>query len=215
LRAATPTRAEVALLVFAKAPQPGRVKTRLVPLLGERGAARLHARLAERAVRTAVAAGLGPVELFCAPHARHPFFAALGRRYRVRLRAQGAGDLGERMYREFARVLRRADAALLTGSDCPALRAADLRTAARALKRGADAVLAPAEDGGYALIGLRRARKSLFRGVDWGSERVMRQTRARLERLCCKWVELRTVWDVDRPEDVARLRRSGLLRRVP
>jgi rSAM/selenodomain-associated transferase 1 len=215
LLAATPTRAEVALVVFAKAPRPGRVKTRLEPVLGKQGAARLHARLAERAVRTALAARLGPVELHCAPRRRHPFFASLARRFRLRLRAQGPGDLGERMHRAFARVLRHSEAVLLIGSDCPALRAADLRAAARALKRGADVVLAPAEDGGYALVGLRRARKSLFERVAWGSERVMPETRARLERLRCKWVELRTVWDVDRAEDVARLRRSGLLRRAP
>jgi hypothetical protein len=203
------------VLVFAKAPQPGRVKTRLAPLLGERGAARLHARLAARAVRTALAARLGPVELHCAPHARHPFFASLARRQPLRLRAQGPGDLGARMHRAFTRCLREADAVLLIGADCPALRAADLRAAARALKRGADVVLAPAEDGGYALIGLRRARKPLFDGVAWGSARVMRQTRARLRRLRCRWLELRTVWDVDRPEDLARLRRTGLLRKAP
>jgi hypothetical protein len=215
LRGATPTRAETALVVFAKAPQPGRVKTRLVPRLGRAGAARLHARLVERAVRTARAARLGPVELHCTPRMRHPFFAALARRHGLRLRAQGAGKLGERMHRAFCRVLREADSVVLIGSDCPALRAADLRAAARALRRGADAVLAPAEDGGYALVGLRRARWGLFRGIAWGGPQVLAQTRARLRRARCKWVELRTVWDVDRPEDVARLRRSGLLGRTP
>jgi hypothetical protein len=201
--------------VFAKAPQPGRVKTRLVPRLGRSGAARLHARLVERAVRTALAARLGPVELHCAPRMRHPFFAALARRYGLRLRAQGPGDLGERMHRAFTRVLRDADSALLVGSDCPELRAADLRAAARALRRGADAVLAPAEDGGYALVGLRCARKALFEGIAWGGPLVLAQTRARLRRLRCACTELRTVWDVDRPEDVARLARSGLLRKAP
>jgi len=137
-----------ALVVFAKAPQPGRVKTRLEPRLGKAGAARLHAKLVERAVRTAAASRLGRVELHCAPRVRHAFFASLARRHGLRLRAQGAGDLGARMQRAFERVLREADSALLIGSDCPALRAADLRAAARALRRGADAVLAPAEDGG-------------------------------------------------------------------
>jgi len=215
LRGATQKQAEATLVVFAKAPQPGRVKTRLAARLGKTGAARLHARLVERALRTAVAARLGRVELHCAPRLRHPFFAALARRHGLRLRAQGAGDLGDRMLRAFTRVLREANSALLVGSDCAALRAADLRAAARALRRGADAVLAPAEDGGYALIGLRQARKQLFDGIAWGGPRVLEQTRARLRRLRWKWVELRTVWDVDRPEDVARLEHSGLLRRPP
>jgi hypothetical protein len=129
------------------------------------------------------------------------------KRYGVRLRAQGRGDLGERMYR----ALRRHPGAVLIGADCPALRPADLRAAARALQAGADAVFSPAEDGGYGLIGLRRAARAAFDGVDWGSARVMAQTRRNLRRLEWRWRELRTVWDVDRPEDVARLRRSGLL----
>jgi hypothetical protein len=105
-------------------------------------------------------------------------------------------------------ALRARRAAVLIGSDCPALRPSDLRRAARLLAGGADAVLAPAEDGGYALIGLRRVRDELFSGVRWGTEDVMRQTRERLARLGWRWRELRTVWDVDRPEDYRRLRRE-------
>jgi hypothetical protein len=198
---------ERALIVFARAPEPGRVKTRLVPLLGAQGAARLHARLVERTLRTARAAGFIRIHLYCSPGTRHKFVEKMKQRYGVRLRAQGRGDLGERMYR----ALHRHPGAVLVGGDCPALRPADLRAAARALQAGADAVFAPAEDGGYALIGLRRASRSLFEGIDWGSSRVLARTRARLRRLQWRWKELRTVWDVDRPEDVARLRRSGRL----
>ena len=203
-RGATPA-SERTLLVFARAPEPGRVKTRLVPLLGERGAARLHAQLVERTLNTAQAAGFGNVYLYSA--GKSPFFEKMRKRFGVQLRSQGKGNLGERMYR----ALRRHPGAVLIGSDCPALRPADLRAAARALRSGADAVLAPAEDGGYALIGARRAARTLFDGVAWGSARVLAQTRRRLRRLGWRWTELRTVWDVDRPEDVARLRKSGLL----
>lgn len=214
MRGATPTAPETALVVFAKAPQPGRVKTRLAPLLGESGAARLHARLVEDALRVAAQARFARIELHCAPRVRDPFFAALARRHRIRLRAQGAGDLGARMRRAFERVLRAADAAVLIGTDCPAMRTADLRAAASALREGADAVFCPAEDGGYALVGLRRVSSRLFTGIEWGSATVMSDTRARLRGLGWRWRELRTVWDVDRPEDYARLRRSGLLRRI-
>ncbi|MNC87835.1 2-phospho-L-lactate guanylyltransferase [compost metagenome] len=112
------------------------------------------------------------------------------------------------------RALRRHPGAVLIGTDCPALRPADLRAAARALQAGFDAVLSPAEDGGYPLIGLRRASRAVFDDVAWGSPNVLGQTRARLRRLGWRWKELRTVWDVDRPADVARLRRSGLLSRA-
>lgn len=199
---------ERALVVFARVPEPGRVKTRLVPLLGAQGAARLHARLVERTLKTARAAGFIRMHLYCSPGTRHEFFEKMKLRYGVRLRAQGRGDLGERMYR----ALHRHPGAVLVGSDCPALRPADLRGAARALQAGADAVFAPAEDGGYALIGLRRADRAAFDGIAWGGAKVMAQTRRNLRGLKWRWKELRTVWDVDRPEDVARLRKTGLLK---
>ncbi len=68
-----------------------------------------------------------------------------------------------------------------------------------------DAVFIPAEDGGYVLVGLRRPQPRLFEGIDWGSERVMAQTRERLSELGLRWVELPTLWDVDRPGDLLRL----------
>ncbi len=202
-----PKAAERALIVFARAPEPGRVKTRLAPLLGARGAARLHARLLEQSLRTASAAGFIELHLYCASSTKHRFFRKMAIRYGARLRGQGRGDLGERMYR----ALRRQPGAVLIGSDVPALRPADLRAAARALADGTDAVIAPAEDGGYALIGLRRAVRRVFAGIDWGGPRVLAQTRARLRALGWRWRELRTVWDVDRPEDFARLKRSRRL----
>jgi rSAM/selenodomain-associated transferase 1 len=196
------------LLVFARAPEPGRVKTRLAPLLGEAGAARLHARLVEKTLRTARASGFESVDLYCSPGVDGDFFRKMQKQFKVRLRPQGRGNLGERMYRAF----RRHSCAVLIGTDCPAMRPADLRAAARALSEGADAVLAPAEDGGYPLIGLRRVSKRLFDGIAWGGPQVLAQTRRRLKALGWRWRELRTLWDVDRPEDVARLRRSRLLK---
>ena len=206
-RGATPARPERAVIVFARAPEPGRVKTRLVPLLGEHGAARLHAQLVEKTLRTAQAAGFASTYLYCASTLKSLFFEKMRKRFGVQLRSQGRGDLGERMYR----ALRRHPGAVLIGSDCPALRPADLRAAARILREGADAVLAPAEDGGYVLIGLRRVSRRLFDGIPWGGPMVMARTRTRLKALRWRWQELRTLWDVDRPEDVARLRRSRLL----
>ncbi len=200
-----------ALLVFARAPEPGRVKTRLVPLLGEKGAARLHARLVERTLKTARASGIGDIRLYCSPGIKHVFFTRMQRRFNLNLQSQGRGDIGDRMFRAFKRALRSHAYVVLVGSDCPALRPADLRAAARKLREGADAVLAPAEDGGYPLLGLRRVSRRLFDGIPWGGPEVLAQTRGRLKALHWRWQELRTLWDVDRPEDVARLRRSRLL----
>ena len=96
------------------------------------------------------------------------------------------------------------------GTDCPALEARDLRRAARALAGGCDAVIAPAEDGGYPLIGLRRVSPRLFENIAWGGPDVFARTAGQLDRLGWRWRRLRTLWDVDRPEDLARLAGSPL-----
>ncbi len=201
------------IVIFAKAPQAGRVKTRLAAAIGAQAAARLHARLVERTVATALAAHCGPVELHGAP-AGHGFLRTLGRRNALVLRGQSAGDIGERMHAAFRRALRRHARVILIGCDCPALRPGDLRRAARLL-RGCDAVLAPAEDGGYPLIGLSRVSAKVFDGIAWGTGAVLDQTRQRLAALGWRWRELRTLWDVDRPQDLDRLKSSRLLERRP
>ena len=197
------------IAVFAKAPIPGEVKTRLVPLLGADGAAQLHAGLTRRALATAVEARVGAVELWCAPDERHPFFARCAAQFGATLHRQEGADLGERMLCAFERSAAASHALLLIGSDCPALTPADLQSAALALETYA-AVIAPAEDGGYVLVGLARPEPSIFRGVTWGAPAVMAQTRTRLESAGVRWATLPTLWDVDRPEDYARLQSAGL-----
>jgi hypothetical protein len=197
-------RAGCVVIVFARAPVAGKAKTRLSAQLGAAGAAKLHARLARQAVLTALRAGCGPVELHGTPW-RHSFFRSCARRYGVRVQPQRGADLGERMRRALAGALRRRRAALLIGSDCPALRARDLRRAARLLCGACDVALAPAEDGGYALIGARSASRLSFEGVRWGERGAYRQTTRNLDMRGLRWRALRTVWDVDRPEDLERL----------
>jgi len=204
-------RAGTMVIVFARAPQPGRVKTRLVPRLGGWGAARLHRRLVRRTLGVAQAARCGPVELHGAPRARHAFFLRCARGLDITLRNQRGGDLGARMFNAIAAGLRRQRAVILVGTDCPALEARDLRRAALALAGGCDAVVAPAEDGGYPLIGLRRAAPRLFEGIAWGGPDVFARTAEALDRLGWRWRRLRTLWDVDRPQDLARL--DGLKQR--
>jgi uncharacterized protein len=178
---------DTAVLVFSRAAIPGQVKTRLVPRLGEWRAARLHARLTRHALCVARVADCGPVELFDTSKQR-------------------GADLGERMHRALARALRRHRGAIIVGADCPALRPRDLRRAARWLAGGCDAVLAPAEDGGYALIAAKRVSPLLFSGIAWGGPDVYVTTMRKLVSLGYRWRALERVWDVDRPEDLERLR---------
>lgn len=188
------------IIVFAKAPIPGKVKTRLAAALGDAGAAALHRRLVERTLAAAVAARIGPVELCCSPDAGHGFFADCAAAHGVTLTEQGEGDLGARM----ARAFDRAAPAVLVGTDCPALAPGDFAAAAAAL-RDADAVFAPAEDGGYVLVALAAAAPGVFAGIDWGRSDVMRSTRARIASLGLRLRELPMLWDVDRPADLDRL----------
>jgi uncharacterized protein len=178
--------------VFSRAPVVGKVKTRLAARIGDWRAARLHMTLTRRALRTARDARCGPVELHVT--ADHAAFGFRGKK-----RMQRGADLGERMYR----ALRRHRRAILIGSDCPALEPSDLRRAARLLCAGYRVVLLPAEDGGYALIAAHAAPRSLFEGIRWGGPEVFGETVKRLAGI--RWRGLRTLRDVDRPEDLDQI----------
>jgi hypothetical protein len=198
----------VEVAVLAKAPVPGHAKTRLIPRLGPEGAARLQAALTRRAVGTAVASAVGPVTLWCDPDSSHPIFVDLRRTRGVSLQTQPAGDLGARIAHAVGWHASRRAMVLIIGTDAPALGPDHLQIAAEALRGGDDAVVFPAEDGGYVLIGVRAVSAAPFAAVEWGSERVMMQTRERLQAAGLRWTEPVTLWDVDRPEDLDRL--SGM-----
>ncbi len=202
---------DASVLIFARAPLAGSVKTRLIPLLGDHGAAALYRSLVERALVMARESAVGPVELWCTPTTDDDFFAACRDRFHLTLHGQREGDLGARMLNAFEDALTRSRHVLLTGSDCPSLTAADLRAAARALREGRDAVFCPAEDGGYVLVGLSQAMPALFDAMTWGTATVMEETRQRLHNLGWRWHELPVRWDVDRPQDYQRLVREGIL----
>lgn len=197
--------------MFARAPVPGRCKTRLIPALGAVGAARLHRRLMLRML-TAASETKAIVELWCAPDIQHPSFLACRREFGVRLRRQPAGDLGRKMAWALTRVLSEgAETVVLVGTDCPSLNASDLNQAFSRLKQGSDCVLQGSTDGGYVLIGARRIERRALAGIAWSSGQEGAQTRRRLRRfnLTCSELEPRT--DVDTPTDYRRLRRRGVL----
>ena len=192
------------VILFAKAPVAGAVKTRLIPVLGAQAAARLHERLVARALQVLTDADVGPVEMCCAPDTSHAFFVGCQRRFGISLTQQGEGDLGERMLHALDRALAVAPCALIVGADCPSVTADDVRAAATQLASH-DATLIPADDGGYVLIGVRRTQHNMFDGIDWGTATVLAAQRARFRLLGLSWHEGATRWDVDRPEDLARL----------
>ncbi len=182
---------------------PGEVKTRLIPAIGAEAAALLHAALTERALDTASRSGHA-VELCCAPDAGHAFFVDCAEQFDCILCDQGPGDLGQRMLRAMQRALVDADRVVVIGADCPALTPQHIKRAVTALADN-DVALLPAEDGGYVLIAARRTAPTMFDGIEWGQPAVLVEQRRALQRAGLSCIELETLWDLDRPEDIARL----------
>lgn len=194
----------VRILIFSKAPVPGQAKTRLIPALGETGAAKLALRMFELALQQAQAAALGPVELCMSPAPDAVEWNGISISPGIETSAQGEGDLGERMARAARRCIERGATVFLTGTDCPDLTAARLREAAAQLATH-DAVLYPAADGGYTLLGLRTFDASLFTGIPWSTSTVAALTLERMASLDWRvWVG-DTLRDIDVPDDLRHL----------
>jgi len=192
------------LLVFAKAPIAGRVKTRLIPATGPGKAAALHVAMVLRTLHTAQRSGFDTIELWCHPRAQHPFFRLCRSRFGIVLKTQHGQNLGARIVHAVSDALKRYRSAVVIGTDCPELCVHDLKQAWQWLNGPYGAVLGPCEDGGYFLIGLRRPLPELFRDMPWGGSEVLKTTRLRLGRLSVPWAELPLRWDLDRPQDLSR-----------
>ena len=178
----SPGPAEGAIIIFAKAPVPGTVKTRMCPPLTPDEAASLHGSLVMDAVeRTRSLRGFD-VLLACTPGMEHPFFQTLAARYRIRLCEQVGEDLGQRMDHALTAVFDRGHAhALLVGTDIPNLSARHYERA-KTLLQTTDVVLGPTEDGGYYLVGATRPVPALFADIPWSTGNVLAQSQARAER---------------------------------
>ncbi len=202
------TRRAPVLQIFAKDPQPGMVKTRLAPSMGNEATADLYRDLVECTLQTGTAARtmgiVSAVELWCDPDEHRAAFAGWRERYGVKLKRQRGADLGLRMHRALSSALAAGESAILVGTDCPLLDAAYLARASLALTRH-DVVIGPAEDGGYVLVALSRD-VDIFSDMPWSTPAVMAATRAKVIALGVSYAELDALWDVDTPADVARFR---------
>ena len=196
------------LILFARFPLAGKVKTRLIPALGADGAVALHRRLVLRTLRTANAAcraANAELEIRFDGESENAVQHWLGDGWSCR--PQGDGDLGRRMARAFEdSFYEGSPATLIIGSDCPEL-TADLLVAAFDQLAVAPVVFGPANDGGYYLIGLARFMPELFHGITWGAETVLAESLRVLERNGVKPALLKPLNDVDRVEDLSQWRR--------
>lgn len=191
-----------ALIIFAKAPIPGQVKTRLCPPLTLDEAASLHGSVVlDMLERSRNVAALDRF-VACAPSSDHVFFKILEERHGVRLIAQMGDDLGARMARACADVFALGyRQVLVVGTDLPTLPGSVFGEAVTLLAAH-DVVLGPALDGGYYLIGLRKPSPDLFAGIPWSTDRVLPLTQQKAAALGLHTVLLPVRRDIDTIDDL-------------
>ncbi len=193
---------ESTLIVFARAPEPGKVKSRLASALGENKATEIYKLLLQQTMQTAAATDCTHIELHVAGDDQHPFILALAQQYGLPILVQQGDDLGERMGTSINSALKTARMAVLIGCDCANLEASDLEEAKDALQEGADVVLGPTADGGYYLVGMKKPEPALFSDMIWGREDVLEQTLERCRTLGLKTSQLAMRHDIDREQDL-------------
>lgn len=192
------------IVVVAKKPDPGLVKTRLSPPLTPSQAADVALDFLDRTFASAFTANVGEVAIGFAPSDSRPWFQE--RFPHCRLFEQGDGDLGARM-ETLANLVFQAGArkVILIGADTPHMPPERLAEASRRLD-AADVVIGPAEDGGYYLIGLRRPAPELFRNIHWSGPYVLQETLQRVQDAGLSFALLEPERDIDTAEDLEWLR---------
>ena len=198
---------ETVLLVFAKEPRPGEVKTRLSPPLSDSQAARCQQAFLEdslRRLRTLTEQGVA-LTLVATPEGDCPWLEQLAERGGAGLLWQGAGDLGQRMHRAMQRECSAGRGAVILGSDSPDLPLDYVRSAIESLRSGR-IVIGPSDDGGYYLIAAAGEVPPVFAlGCDWGSSQVFEESVSKLEAVGCDYQVLPRWPDVDRFADLRGL----------
>lgn len=191
------------LIIFARYPEAGKVKTRLMPAVGAEAAAAIYRQMAELTLAQARAlVDVRPVSIqvwFTGGHADAlPQWLGEDLTYQP----QPEGDLGDRLSQAFCTAFDQGHTAVIAiGTDCPSLSTTLLNQGFEALQHH-DLVLGPATDGGYYLIGLQRSRPELFQDIAWSTAGVLQQTKTIAAKLGLTHFHLPTLTDVDNPEDL-------------
>ena len=191
------------IVIFAKAPIKGQVKTRLASSLTAEQALELHCALVAYQLKKIRSYQIAPIELWVSGNPDDPLFTSLCAAEEI-YQQQGR-NLGQRMSNAVNSALTRGNRVVIVGTDCTGIDAEYLCQALGSLENARDVVLGPAEDGGYVLIGLAKQQETLFRDIAWGEASVLQETVDKINALGLCYELLDTRWDIDRPEDLARL----------
>jgi rSAM/selenodomain-associated transferase 1 len=191
------------LIVFAREPLPGKVKTRLAAAIGNRAAADLYETMLQDVLKSV--RELSDVDVVVYWDCEEESLPLLAGKYRCRSRRQIPGDLGRRMQSAFEEMFADGcELCCIIGSDAPDLPLPYILEAFRLLEspQPADVVLGPSRDGGYYLLGLRHVRPQLFTGIPWSSAFVLERSLAAARNSGLP-VSLLPVWqDIDTFEDL-------------
>lgn len=187
------------VVIFAKYPRPGDVKTRLIGPLTAGQAAEVHRRCLDLTMSCVAAVPEANCVLAVTPDDADFSLLVSGE---VPIVPQGPGDLGRRLQRVIAdRFAGGCDRLVVVGCDCPLMGPEDLSTALDRLARH-DVVIGPATDGGYYLLGLSEPAPALFTSIDWGSSQVADQTRHRAREAGLTVAQLSARRDLDEYDDI-------------
>ncbi|HLB30681.1 MAG TPA: TIGR04282 family arsenosugar biosynthesis glycosyltransferase [Gammaproteobacteria bacterium] len=192
------------VIILAKAPRPGTVKTRLIPVLGASGAAGLARCLLEQVIEEALLCGADRIELCGAPSPDDPAWRTVRVPEGILWTTQAGGDVGERMLCALTSGLAHGDKVILTGADCPGMDREVMRRSIASLNDH-DATLIPALDGGYVLIGLKRIHPAIMREIPWSTKVVFPRTLGRLADLGYSIAVQPALRDIDHAEDLQYL----------
>lgn len=199
----------VRIVIMAKAPIPGLCKTRLIPVLGEKGAADLARQMLTHTINMAITSAVGRVECCMTPSPESLPGLVSSYPPEISWTKQCDGDLGMKMAAIVRRVTDEGESVILLGTDCPGLTTSHIQKAAQWLQHG-DVSLIPVDDGGYCLIGLNHYAAELFSGMPWSTDRVAEITRQRIVSLGWRLFETEPLFDIDVPEDLTRLQTAEL-----
>lgn len=196
------------LIIFTRYPEPGTTKTRLIPVLGAKGAANLQFQMTETTITKAKKLSNMMsllVEVRFAGGNLQLMKNWLGVEPDLKYQEQGTGDLGERMRRAFESAFNHGmKSVIIIGTDCPGL-TADIMLEAFAKLTESDVIIGPATDGGYYLIAIKKNIPELFQGIYWGTSEVLSKTVAIAQNLNLAIDYLPELSDIDRPEDLEKL----------
>ena len=192
---------DTCLVIFAKSPIPGKVKTRLIPELGKEGACQLYKSMAQKIITNLSMANLCHVHLYVHPDINHDFFKDLQETNELTMIRQEGKDLGDRMSHAISTSLERYAKAIIIGTDCPEY-SADYIERAISVLDDKDVVIGPAKDGGYVLIGMKQFYPNLFTHIEWGQSSVLSKTLKKIDEKSLQYQLLPALHDIDIPADL-------------